>query len=143
MNKLILLLSVIVILSFVYTSCQNSGEVTNKAGEKITIQTIEPAAFQQQIVDAGEDAIVLDVRTAAELLETGRIEGATNLDYFEGDFETGLDALDQTKPVLVYCKSGGRSRKACKLLAQKGFTNIFNLDGGMTAWQKSELPVKK
>jgi thioredoxin len=50
--------------------------------------------------------------------------------------------LDKSKPVLVYCASGGRSSKAAQWLAQNGFTTIENLKGGFTQWKLENKPVE-
>jgi len=47
------------------------------------------------------------------------------------------------KPVVVVCRSGARSANACALLGKQGFAEVYNLAGGMIAWQKASLPVKK
>ncbi len=52
-------------------------------------------------------------------------------------------ALDPEKPVLVYCRSGGRSAKAVKLLREAGFKDVRDMEGGITAWEKEGRPVEK
>lgn len=55
-----------------------------------------------------------------------------------------LDELDKEKEVIVMCRTGGRSAKACELLTEKGFKNVSNLKGGVNAWAKeidTSLPV--
>ncbi len=55
-----------------------------------------------------------------------------------------LDELDKDKEVIVMCRTGGRSAKACELLSENGFENVSNLKGGVNAWAKeidTSLPV--
>jgi rhodanese-related sulfurtransferase len=52
-----------------------------------------------------------------------------------------VKTLDKTKPVYTYCHVGGRSSAAAKWLTEKGFT-VYNLVGGITAWQKAGRPVE-
>lgn len=77
---------------------------------------------------------LIDVRTPQEF-ESGNIEGAKNIDFYSADFSEQLDQLDKTKPVYVYCKSGGRSGQAKEILTEKGFTTVYNLIGGYSNWK--------
>ncbi|HLI27122.1 MAG TPA: rhodanese-like domain-containing protein [Chloroflexota bacterium] len=83
---------------------------------------------------------VLDVRMASEWAE-GRIERAVHLPL--GDLPRGLDALplDRTRPVAVVCGSGYRSSIATSLLKGRGFTTVWNVLGGMTAWKEAGYPL--
>ena len=83
---------------------------------------------------------VLDVRTAQEVAG-GTLPGAVNIDFFAPDFTKQLGRLDTTKPVFVYCAVGGRSSKAAQQLQQAGFKTIYNLTGGMQAWQQAGYPT--
>jgi thioredoxin 1 len=86
-----------------------------------------------------KDAILLDVRTPAEFSER-HLENALNIDYNGNDFEKEVAKLDKSKPVFLYCLSGGRSGNATKLLAKNGF-NVYNLEGGILAWANSGKKV--
>ena len=85
---------------------------------------------------------VLDVRTAQEVAG-GTLPGAVNIDFFAPDFTKQLGRLDKTKPVFVYCAVGGRSSKAAQQLQQAGFKTVYNLSGGMQAWQQAGFPTTK
>ena len=87
-------------------------------------------------------AVVLDVRTPREFA-AGHIAGATNIDWNAGDFEKRVARLDRSKTYLVHCAAGGRSAKAAEKLMSLQFTNVYNLDGGMKAWEKAAKPVEK
>lgn len=78
---------------------------------------------------------LLDVRTPGEIAK-GSIKGSVNLDFFDDNFESKLDQLDKTKPVYVYCASGGRSSDAMDMMKKKGFVAVYNLLGGYNAWVK-------
>ena len=98
-------------------------------------------------VDAFEEGIkkdsiqLLDVRTPQEF-KTGYIKGAILADWIDDDdFRAKAAGLDKEKPVYVYCRSGGRSGDAAQWLTENGFKNVFNLEGGMTAWKKNEKAV--
>jgi len=85
----------------------------------------------------GEAAIIiLDVRTAQEY-ELSHITDAIHINYFAKDFWEEVEQLDKTKDILVYCRTGRRSIRACTLMKNGGFDNskVFNLEGGFTEWQ--------
>lgn len=79
------------------------------------------------------NVVVLDVRTPAEYA-SGHIANAINIDVESGMFEDDIASLDKSKTYAVYCHSGRRSANAAKIMAKAGFTTIYNLDGGVTAW---------
>ncbi|HEX8561685.1 MAG TPA: rhodanese-like domain-containing protein [Flavobacterium sp.] len=90
-----------------------------------------------------DNAVILDVRTEDEVNE-GMIPNAINLDIYKGQgFIYAVDELDKSRNYYVYCKAGGRSEQACKIMNQLGFENTYNLIGGMTDWRgEVVLPEK-
>ncbi|MBC6999719.1 MULTISPECIES: rhodanese-like domain-containing protein [Bacteroidota] len=80
-----------------------------------------------------ESSILLDVRTPQEFGE-GHLEGAVNMDWFDESFQKQAETLDKSKPILIYCKMGGRSAKATQKLQSMGFDNVVNLSGGYDAY---------
>jgi len=125
MKQLILLL-----LVFSLTSCQQQ----QKQGVYSSI-TID--AFKG-IYDTKSKIQVLDVRTPEEL-EKGFIKGSIFDNFYDENFsEKSAKTLDKNQPVYVYCRSGGRSVKASKMLIEKGFLNVINVEGGYLAWEKLE-----
>lgn len=91
---------------------------------------------------ASGKGMVLDVRTDKEY-NAGHIAGATQIDFYSDNFEAEIDKLDKNRPVYVYCRSGGRSGKTMNMMKEKGFTLVYNLDGGMMAWEAAGQPVEK
>jgi rhodanese-related sulfurtransferase len=80
------------------------------------------------------NSIILDVRTPDEW-QDGIIPSALLLDIYQGQgFLDGLEKLDKSKNYYVYCRSGGRSAQACQIMNQLGFSNTYNLMGGMNNW---------
>ena len=80
-------------------------------------------------------SVIIDVRTAEEF-ESGYIKGALNLDIRGGaDFLVSIEKLDKSKSYFVYCRSGARSGQACQLMSQMGFSAVYNLEGGVLAWE--------
>ncbi|HYX63551.1 MAG TPA: rhodanese-like domain-containing protein [Burkholderiales bacterium] len=89
-----------------------------------------------------EDAFVIDVREPAEF-GAGHVLGARNLPLGR-IAAAGADlAKRKSKPVIVYCEVGNRSSGAAAALKKQGFERVFNLAGGMKAWQDAGLPVEK
>ena len=84
--------------------------------------------------------LVLDVREAEEFAQ-GHLQGARHLPLSQLD--TRLEELQKyrDKPVLVYCQSGARARKACARLGAHSFTQLYQLQGGLQAWRDAKLPL--
>lgn len=81
-----------------------------------------------------ENAVVVDVRTEAEVSE-GYIPNMIHMDIFNaGSFMDAAKKMDASKNYYVYCRSGGRSGQACAILNSLGFKNTYNLIGGFMEW---------
>lgn len=104
------------------------------------VQVVDIAAYEQQLKQP--EIQLIDVRTPEEFSE-GHIENAKNINIMGDDFDAQVAALDKTKPVMVYCKSGGRSAKASARLKELGFTTITDLEGGITNWNSENKPTVK
>lgn len=87
-----------------------------------------------------QDGTILDVRTPEEVV-SGKIKDALNIDYY-ADFNTAISQLDKTKPVYIYCASGGRSSQAMQDLNTSGFKEVYNLSGGIGAWRAAKFSVE-
>ncbi len=82
-----------------------------------------------------DNAVILDVRTEDEF-NRGIIPGAVNIDIYKGQgFIDAVDVLDKSKNYYVYCAAGARSGQACNIMGQLGFTNAYNLTGGISQWR--------
>jgi len=94
---------------------------------------LDPKSYKQAI--SGGKTQLVDVRTAREY-KSGRIANAINIDLFRpGHFRLEFEKLDKTKPVFLYCRSGQRSQKAAKKLLKWGFTEVYDLEGGILKWE--------
>lgn len=89
-----------------------------------------------------ERSAVIDVREAHEYSQ-GHIEGARHIPL--GKLEERVFELEAYKnaPVVVTCQSGTRSPQACRKLTQLGFTEVYEMQGGMVAWEEQKLPVTR
>lgn len=87
--------------------------------------------------------IVLDVRTPEEFAQ-GYLPEKTplNLNFYAADFREQLAQLDREKTYLVYCRTGNRSSQTVELMKELGFRRVYDLQGGIVAWQSADLPIK-
>lgn len=97
-----------------------------------SFKSVDVAEFEKVV--ANEDYIVLDVRTAEEYAE-GHIPGTDfNIDVLNGNFtREALAALPKERPVALYCRSGNRSKRAAKILADNGY-QVLELATGFRGW---------
>src|SRR5688572_23623291 len=110
--------------------------------EGVPYKTLDPDQFEKEMTATKPaDVVILDVRTPAEH-KTGHLKDAVLIDYKAKDFDEKVKALDKSKTYFVYCASGYRSSSACKKLEALDFPNLYNLKGGITAWQKAGKPVE-
>ncbi|MDC3115384.1 thioredoxin domain-containing protein [Bacteroidota bacterium] len=113
--------------------CSCSNQSTSQS-----IQNVDAALFE---VNSNKgNSIIIDVRTKEEFV-SGHIYDATNIDYYGSDFKEKLDLVKKDVPILVYCRSGGRSSRAANIMQSLGFTEVYNLSGGIGAWEDSGFDV--
>ena len=86
-----------------------------------------------------EQAQLVDVRTPDEYMG-GHLANAVNIDYRNSNFQEQVSKLDKSKPVFVYCLSGGRSASAAQFMRSSGFSEVYEMDGGMISWRNAGLP---
>lgn len=133
-----------ILLSF--QSCKEKNETTigletgTSKTEQTTIQVVSPNTFQKQISQS-ETPQIVDVRTLEEF-EDAHLAGAVNISVTTGNFQEKAAALNKNAPVYLYCRSGGRSARATQQLEEMGFLEIYDLEGGITAWQAAGLPTQ-
>ena len=123
MKNVLSILSLVFVFSF--WSCNGQTK------QGTIVQDVNVKTFESLIKKG--DVQLIDVRTMHEY-QHGHIEGCSLYNIRNSDFEDNMEKLDKTKPVLVYCKSGGRSLRAANILIEKGFTQVYNLEGGFMAW---------
>jgi rhodanese-related sulfurtransferase len=104
---------------------------------------IDVAELRRRL-DAGDDLLLLDVRTAADFVgEQGHVAGATNIPLEALESRLGEVAGDRRRPIAIVCRTDRRSDKAAALLARRGFADLRVVEGGMTAWLGSGWPVEE
>lgn len=127
-------LSTFSLVIFLLLAC-NTGNEGNSA-----VELLSPEQFKQKM-EATNNKMVIDLRTHGELHQTGPIAGAKNFDYNSGKMQLLKDNLNKDISYFLYCASGGRSGKASEELLKAGATKIYDLNGGINAWQNAGYDV--
>lgn len=123
-----LLLALVLILTF--SSCQSQNKGDN-------LQLLEPKEFLAKF-KATEEAQLIDVRTPEEVAQ-GALDNAVNINIYDADFKDNLDKLDKNKALFVYCRSGGRSGQCVQICKDKGFKEIYDMQGGWLSYSKTAM----
>jgi rhodanese-related sulfurtransferase len=123
----------------VYEGRWDSGLFRAEPGRVcVNLRPQEARAFLNEHADAQ----VLDVRSDAEF-RGGALPGAIQISLGDAEFSQKVARLDNSKPVLVYCAGGFRSRKAVGILKAQGFSNIQHLHRGFHSWRLAGMPVTR
>lgn len=117
-------------------ACLGSDPDREKPGSKV----IHPAEAAIMIEDMENDPgfVIIDLRTADEFAG-GHIPGAINIDA--ATFPEQIERLDPDGTYLIYCRRGMRSAGVHKLMDKAGFREVYEIEGGISAWQAARLPV--
>jgi thioredoxin len=121
----------IALVAILFNSC-SSGQ-TN--GIKTNLSANE---FADKIKEL-PTATLIDVRTPDEFSK-GHLANANNYDWNGTEFDNQIAPLDKSEPVFVYCLSGGRSSSAANKMRSEGFTQVYEMDGGIMKWRGANLP---
>lgn len=100
------------------------------------IQQLSPQEAYEHLI---QGAILVDVREEDEISEI-----ACGIDFVNipmSRFQMAVQSLPQDKELVTVCRSGGRSLVAAQLLQSFGFEKIYNISGGISAWEQSGLPI--
>ncbi|WP_303687693.1 rhodanese-like domain-containing protein [Nonlabens dokdonensis] len=122
------------IFIFLMLSVLNSC-FTENAGV-INVVSVEEADALMEL----NNVKVIDVRSELQYSDK-HINKAINIEVENDDLNTVLDVMDKNEPLLVYCNKGGQSERCAKVLQEKGFKLIYNLDGGIAKWEESGREV--
>ncbi|MCH7535187.1 MAG: rhodanese-like domain-containing protein [Bacteroidetes bacterium] len=98
-------------------------------------EKLNPAEFNAKLNTLQNNQLI-DVRTPEEY-QAGHLKNAVNINFIDNDFEELISKLVKKKPVFIHCAAGvegGRSNQTAKLLEELGFTEIYELEGGITNW---------
>ena len=106
-------------------------------GQQLAYKTIS-VSDASAMIQSSPNLLVVDVRTPEEYAQ-GHLQGAINIPL--SDLPLRIGGLDPNRPILVYCQTGYRSAQASAILVKAGFTQVYNMDGGITAWINSGYPT--
>ena len=120
----------IALLATGLSACAQSG------GSNLDISQVS------QMISDNENIILIDVRTPDEFQE-GHIDGAKLINFYDANFQEEVKKLDATKKYVVYCRSGGRSSKSVSAMKKLGFKDVYNMSGGILAWQRAKNNLVK
>lgn len=108
--------------------------------EEAGVRVVSTESAHDLFENPPADLVVLDVRTPEEFAEA-HLEGAILIDIYEPDFEARVAELDRDVPYLLYCRSGNRSQTARDIMDDLGFSDVSDIDGGISAWISDGYPV--
>lgn len=123
------LLAVLATCVLIFNSCSNA-QTTNT--------NLSATEFSNKM-KALPSAAVIDVRSPDEFSK-GHLQNAKNIDWNGNDFPNQISKIDKSKPVFVYCLSGGRSSSAANQMRSNGFKEVYELNGGLMKWRAANLP---
>ncbi|WCL81049.1 rhodanese-like domain-containing protein [Saprospira sp. CCB-QB6] len=139
-------------LLFLSCNAQEAKKVQEPSKTAVTegqVATAQPitkniavADFKAALESAGPNLQLVDVRTPGEWAE-GTLQNAQKINWNDAAFDQNIQALDKTQAVYVYCRSGARSSRAMARMQSLGFTEVYNLNGGIMAWQNAGYEVVK
>lgn len=96
----------------------------------------------QEVLENAAQLKLVDVREPDEY--TGELGHAPQAELMVlSTVPEKLETLPQDKPIVFICKAGGRSAQAAAYARQQGFTNVYNMTGGMLLWNRLQLPTEK
>ena len=101
------------------------------------MQPLTVRALQERLAQPGTPPLVLDVREGWEM-QICALPGSTHIPM--GQIPDRLNELDPARETVVVCQHGVRSRRVIGFLEQRGFTNLYNLTGGVDAWAREIDP---
>lgn len=98
------------------------------------------SALEATRLQNNEDAVFVDVREEKEF-KRGHVPSSRHLPV--GQMQKRLNELEKyrERPIIAVCETGMRSQRACAILRKSGFNRVYNLTGGLGAWQKAQLPL--
>lgn len=103
------------------------------------LHRVTPVEANELLQDR-DDIVLLDVRTPEEFA-AGHIDGAVNIDFYSPDFYEQLSAMDPSQPYMIYCDSGNRSGQTFQALAAAAWPELYDVEGGIQAWNAEALPL--
>ena len=115
------------------------NKATSGASQTPIFRSLSPQEAKS-LIDTRKDLVLVDVRSPQELYE-GSIPGSQLMPFSE--LAQGRMTLPTGKPILLICAVGGRSYAVGQYFSGKGYGEIYNLNGGISAWKAAGLPLQQ
>lgn len=137
-------LIILALINVFFISCAEAQENSKNKGNKVSTEVVAKDVSTEEFKSLiAKEGTILDVRTPDEY-NNAHIENAVNINIFDANFISQVEQkVDKTKPVYVYCASGGRSTNAMNKMKELGYTNIYNMLGGFSTWLSKGYPSVK
>jgi len=111
---------------------------TKSQSQSDAIIVLTPTEFKEK----STNQTIIDIRTPQEFSQ-GHIEGAVNINYYDSNFMDQIAKYDKNQPIFIYCRSGNRTSSASRKMADFGFKQINDLEGGILYWIKNNNETVK
>jgi rhodanese-related sulfurtransferase len=108
--------------------------------DSLRYKSLPPADFLTAY-QKSEKGMMIDVREFFEYKKS-RLKDAINIPTMS-NLDIPIDTIDKNHDLFFYCTSGFRSKRVAKYFSGKGFSNVYSLEGGITAWRKEKLPIDR
>ena len=135
-NKMRLKNVVLSFLAAILISCTENSITNAQIIENLSVENFK------SFLDKEQNRILIDVRTPEETA-TGHLKDATLINYYANDFMDKIAMVRRDVPIFIYCRSGGRSSVAAKKMKKIGFAKIYNMLGGIGAWNDANFSIVK
>jgi phage shock protein E len=126
-------LMLFVLVTVLEISCDTKSQSQSEA-----IKVLTPTEFKEK----SANQTIIDIRTPQEFNQ-GHIEGAVNINFYDSNFIDQIAKYDKNQPIFIYCRSGNRTSPASRKMADFGFTQINDLEGGILYWLKNNNETVK
>ncbi len=127
--------STIVLITMLWISFVSCGQKQNEKSADQDSASAISLITPEELNNVNKDILLIDVRTPQEYA-SGHVENSINIDFRASNFKDLIGELNKDQDVYVYCKVGGRSGGAAKLMEEMGFKKIYDLQGGILQWEK-------
>ncbi len=128
-----------------FINCEKAQQQPQPKAEQSTITATKNISVQEayKIIQNDPELMIIDVRTPGEYTgNLGHISNSHLMPVQEIDKWISQIADMKEKDILLICRSGNRSSYAAKILEKQGFKKLYNVHGGMMAWNAAQLPVE-
>jgi len=126
----------------VLSSCTKDPSAKPPAAEKAIGRVEQVGAQEFKTLAEQKGGLYLDVRTPGEVAR-GHLPNASVIDINDPRFEQKIAVMQKDKPVFVYCASGARSSAAAEMMVRAGFSEVYNLLGGIGSWANAGYPIDR